>query len=121
MVEVCGRTLVISADAYHDDADVVLHTEGSDTQIVNRIVVDYARDGCKRGFARAKALTRERAAFFGAVLSSRSEPGPGVLRCYVAPRLHVEECEGDVADGPVATRVEIRPASPRWRGGWLAQ
>ena len=111
----------MSADACHDDADVVLHTEGSDTQIVNRIVVDYARDGCKRGFARARALTRERAAFFGGGRTSSSDYGPGVLRCYVAPRPHVEECEGDGVDDAVTTRVETRPASPRWRGGWLAQ
>ena len=121
LVEVCGRTLAVSADAFDGDADVVLHTEARDTQIVNRIVVDYARDGCKRGFARANALARERAAFFGAGRTSSSDYGPGVLRCYVAPRPHVEECEGDVADGPVTTRVETRPASPRWRGGWLAQ
>ena len=121
IVEVCGRTLVISADAFDGDADVVLHTEARDTQIVNRIVVDYTRQNCRRGFARANALTRERAAFFGAGRSTSGEYGPGVLRCYVAPRLHVEECEGDVADGPVTTRVENRPASPRWRGGWLAQ
>jgi hypothetical protein len=115
IIDVCGRTLVISADAFDGDADVVLHTEARDTQIVNNIVVDYARDGCKRGFARAKALARERAAFFGAVRTSSSDYGPGVLRCYVAPRLHVEESEGDVADDAVTTRVEIRPASPRWR------
>ena len=41
-------------------------------------------------------LERERAAFFGAVRSTSSDYGPGVLRCYVAPRLHVEESEGDV-------------------------
>ena len=125
VVEVCGRTLVISADAYHDDADVVLHTEARDTQIVNRIVVDYTRENCRRGFARANALAKERAAFFGAVRTSSSDYGSGVLRCYLAPRLRVEESEGDVADdaaatasGPVTTRVENRPASPRWRGGW---
>ena len=121
MVEVCGRTLVISADACHDDADVVLHTEARDTQIVNRIVVDYTRQNCRRGFARANALAKERAAFFGAGRTSSSDYGPGVLRCYVAPRPHVEECEGDGADDAVTTRVETRPASPRWRGGWLAQ
>ncbi len=112
VVEVCGRTLVISADAYHDDADVVLHTEGSDTQIVNRIVVDYTRENCRRGFTKANALMRERAAFFGDVLSSRSEPGPGVLRCYVAPRLHVEECEGDIADDAAATPSDDNGEGP---------
>ena len=116
IIEGCGRTLAISADAFDGDADVVLHTEARDTQIVNRVVVDYARDGCKRGFARANALTRERAAFFGAGRTSSSDYGPGVLRCYVAPRPHVEECEGDGVDDAVTTRVETRPASPRWRG-----
>ncbi len=113
IIEVCGRTLVISADAYHDNADVVLHTEARDTQIVNRVVVDYARDGCKRGFARANALAKERAPFFGDVLSSRSEPGPGVLRCYVAPRPHVEEREGDVADDAAAAPADENGEGPR--------
>ena len=121
VVEVCGRTLVVSADAYHDDADVVLHTEARDTQIVNRVVVDYTRQNCRRGFARANALAKERGAYFGGARTSSSGYGPGVLRCYVAPRLRVEECEGDVVDDAVTTRVETRPASPRWRGGWLAQ
>jgi ribonuclease Z len=113
MVEVCGRTLVISADAYHDDADVVLHTEASDTQIVNRVVVDYTRQNCKRGFARANALAKERAAFFGAARTSSSDYGPGVLRCYVAPRPHVEECEGDVADDAAAAPADDNGEGPR--------
>ena len=113
IIEVCGKKLAISADAYHDDADVVLHTEASDTQIVNRIVVDYTRQGCRRGFARASALAKERAPFFGAVLSSRSEPGPGVLRCYVAPRPHVEECEGDGADDAAAAPSDDNGEGPR--------
>ena len=69
MVEVCGRTLVVSADAFDGDADVVLHTEARDTQIVNRVVVDYARDGCKRGFARANAFGERE----GRVLRRRAE------------------------------------------------
>jgi len=111
-IEVCGRTLVISADAYHDDADVVLHTEASDTQIVNRIVVDYTREHCRRGFAKANALAKERAEFFGAVRSTSGEYGPGVLRCYVAPRPHVEECEGDGADGAAAAPSDDKGEGP---------
>ena len=113
VVEVCGRKLVISADAYHSDADVVLHTEASDTQIVNRVVVDYTRQNCKRGFARANALAKERAAFFGAARTSSSDYGPGVLRCYVAPRPHVEECEGDVTDEHHAAPADDTGEGPR--------
>ena len=72
MVEVCGRTLVISADAFHDDADVKAHTEARDTQIVNRIVVDYTRQNCRRGFARARAGEGA-----GPVLRRRAELLPG--------------------------------------------
>jgi len=129
IIEVCGRTLVISADAYHDDADVVLHTEASDTQIVNRIVVDYTRQNCRRGFARANALAKERGAYFGAGRASPGDYGPGVLRCYVAPRPHVEECEGDVVDdvaaapsddngeGPLLTFLGTGSAKPSSRRG----
>ena len=101
VVDVCDRTLVVSSGAYDADADVVLHAppEESDTQIIHKIVVDYAREGAKRGFAKANLLRNERAAFF-AVKTTGGTPRAGVRRCYLAPRPRVETSGEDVEATP---------------------